>query len=116
MILEQGEVGHRFERESRIGAAHVNAGHRDSRRREPFTDEQNDSEGFLHDPVLEVNDAEPAKNQQANKRQQTIAPLHSRDVATLFLDCQSRSRKALVDLWNHRQSAPYARAGDADYS
>ena len=84
--------------------------------RQSFADKKNYPKRLLYYPVFEINDAQAAKSQQANKREQTITPLHARDVAMLFPDCQSRSRKALVDLGNHRQSAPYARAGDAHYS
>src|SRR5947207_5395841 len=99
-------MGHRFECEARIGPANVNPSDRHSRRCEPLSNEENYSKRFLNDPMFEIKNAKRSENHKTEKREQSVAPFHERDLGAQPPDCQSRSGKALVDLDNRRQSAP----------
>lgn len=56
--------------------------------------------------MFEIKDPERGKDQQTEKREESVAPFHERDLAAQSLGCQSRNGKPLVDLPNRRQSAP----------
>src|SRR5262249_49185027 len=53
---------------------------------------KNDSKRLLDDPVLEVEDAQPGENSEAQEREQLVAPLHHRDVSAHAFYCQRKKR------------------------
>lgn len=59
-----------------VGAADVDPRCRCSLRGQSFANKQNYAEGFLHDPVLKVEDAEGRKGQKTNQRQYLVPPFH----------------------------------------
>jgi hypothetical protein len=69
-------MAHRIERQTRARAAGVGACRTKAARIESLSDEQNNSERFPNDPVLEIKDTEPGKGEETEKRQQLVAPFH----------------------------------------
>ena len=65
------------ERERSIRAAGKDTGRRDSFRRQTFSDEKNDTERLLHNPVLEIEDAETGEDEETEKGKQLVAPFHA---------------------------------------
>jgi hypothetical protein len=47
---------------------------------EPFADEEDDAEGLLDDPIFEVENAEAEERDEAEQRENLIAPFHEGDV------------------------------------
>jgi hypothetical protein len=60
-----------------VRAADVDSRCGDSLRRQSFADKQNNAEGFLHDPVLKVEDAKGRKGEKTNQRQYLVPPFHA---------------------------------------
>ena len=60
----------------RIRATTVNACRSQLRRRQSLTDEKNNAEWFLDDPVLKVQNAQSGKREQTEKREKLVAPFH----------------------------------------
>ena len=69
-------MGHRIEREPCVRAARVQPSGGQAMGREPFSDEKNDAERFLHDPVLEIENAKAGEREEAEQRKQLVAPFH----------------------------------------
>src|SRR4051812_49433589 len=95
-------MGHRIDRETAIGATHVDARCRHATRGKTFSNEKNDSEWSLNDPMLEIKNAQAGEGEQAEQRKQLIAPFHERRS-----ECDRFSlstKEALVAIRLHRQS------------
>ena len=73
-------MGHRVNGHPIVRAAEISPGQCDPLRAQALADNENDSERSLHDPVLEIENAEAGKGQEAQKGEQLITPLHERDV------------------------------------
>ena len=67
---------HSIQCQMSIGTSDVNTRHCDALRRKPFADYQNNPEWFLDDPMLKIKHPETGENNETQKRQQLIAPLH----------------------------------------
>src|SRR6266487_1291715 len=68
-------MAHSIERQTRARAAGVGACRSKTPRVESLSNEQNNSERFPNDPVLEIKDTEPGKGEKTEKRQQLAAAL-----------------------------------------
>ena len=71
---------HRIQAERIVGASGIDSCRGQTSRRQSFTDKQNDAERSLHDPVLEIKNAERREHDQAEKREDLVAPFHRADV------------------------------------
>src|SRR5689334_13317183 len=55
---------------------------------EAFADKENNAEGLLHDPVLEIKNAQRGEDKEAEQREQLVAPFHGGDSAARLGGCQ----------------------------
>ena len=67
-------------------------------RRESFANKQNNGEGLLYDPVLEVQDTEAGKSEETKQREQLVAPLHAGDLQASDLHCQRKNRLSIIPI------------------
>ena len=63
-----------------ICSADVISRDRDALRREAFADNENNSKGALHHPMLKIEHAQAGEGHQTQEGEQLITPLHERDV------------------------------------
>jgi hypothetical protein len=75
-ISDQCHVRHRVEGKRGVGAARIDPRCGEAAWGQSFSDEQDDAKRFLHDPVLKIENAKSRECDQAEKREQLIAPLH----------------------------------------
>src|SRR6267143_56382 len=104
VVREQRHVRHQIEDERCIGAGCIDSSHSQPTGRQTFADEEDDSERLLDDPMLEIKNAAGRERDQAEQREQLVAPLHeSRCRSASFV---LSTKEALVRQADHRQNAP----------
>ena len=54
----------------------IDSGRRRSLRGQSFPNKQNNSEGFLDDPILEIENAKGGKGEKADQSEYLVPPLH----------------------------------------
>ena len=67
---------HRIEGQRRVRSTSENPSDGETRGRQSFPDEENDAEWLLDDPVLEVKNPKGREKNEAEKREQLVAPFH----------------------------------------
>ena len=85
-------MSQRLERERLMYAASRDPSRRDLFGVETFTDEQNNPERLLNDPIFEIENAKCEKGAETEQREHLIAPFHFRDVEARRLRCQRKNR------------------------
>ena len=94
---------HQIERERCVGAPCIESGHGQTTGRQTFTDEEDDSERLLNDPMLEIKNAAGSERNQAEKREQLVAPLHGSRCRSAWFALSTK--EALVRSADPRQTA-----------
>jgi hypothetical protein len=73
-------VRHPVQRQCSVGSPCENPRRGHSRWGEAFTDEKDDAERFLDNPMLEIKNAKSREENEAEKREQLVAPFHEADL------------------------------------